>query len=393
MQATSVTTGTVVVVGASLAGVRAAEAARAEGFAGRLVVIGDEPHPPYDRPPLSKQVLLGSQDPADAGLIAATKADIEWRLGQHAVRLDSAGQAITLATGEVVTYDGLVIATGSRARTLPALDPDGESVFVLRRAEDAVGLRKALNPGTQLLIVGAGFIGVEVASVASQLGLAVTVVCLDPPLKPAGPIVTRAATHMLENAGVDLRIGRTITDCVTVRGRREVTLDDGSVLAPDAVLVAVGAAPATDWLTGSGLTLDNGVQCDETLHAASNVVAAGDVCNWPNPLFGGHRMRIEHWSNAVEQGTAAGRALVRGRDAHPFGSIPSFWSDHFGVRLQSVGLPSLADDFRVTHGHPDDNQFAAAAYRDGTLIGAVAYAMPRAIIQHRAELLKGGHAA
>lgn len=393
MQPKSVTTGTIVVVGASLAGVRAAEAARRAGFEGRIVVVGDEPHPPYDRPPLSKAVLLGEQEPLDTAITAAEKSEIDWRLGLRATSADTAGQTITLATGETVAYDGLVIATGSVPRTLAGLAPDGESVFALRNARDALALREALRPGTRLLIVGSGFIGVEVASAASRLGLPVSLVCLDPPLRPAGPIVTRAVTKMLEDAGAGLHVGRTVAGCTVSGGHREVTLDDGTTLAADVVLVAVGAAPATGWLAGSGLTLDNGVRCDETLHAAANVVAAGDVANWPNPLFDGRRMRIEHWSNAVEQGRAAGRALVRGPDAAPFESIPSFWSDHFGIRLQSIGLPATADDFRVTHGDPGENRFAAAAYRAGSLVGAVAYAMPRAIIEHRTALLKGGSAA
>lgn len=387
MQATRVTTGTIVVVGASLAGIRAAEAARAEGFDGRIVVVGDEPHVPYDRPPLSKAVLLAEREPAETAVTVADGSDIEWRLGRRAAALDTRGRTVTTAGGETLSYDGLVVATGSRPRTLPGLDPDGDSVFVLRTADEALGLRSALRPGARLLIVGGGFIGVEVASAAVRRGLTVSMVSLDPPLIAAGPIVSGAASRMLGDAGVELSVGRTIAGHRRVSAGHDITLDDGTDLRADIVLVAIGAEPATDWLAGSGLSLGNGVRCDETLHAAPNVVAAGDVADWPNPSFGGRRMRIEHWSNAVEQGTAAGRALVRGPDAAPFGSIPSFWSDHFGVRLQSVGLPALAADFQVTDGDPGDGTFAAAGYRDGALVGAVAYAMPRALIRHRAALL------
>lgn len=389
MKALSVTTGTIVVVGASLAGVRAAEAVRAAGFDGRLIVVGDEAHAPYDRPPLSKAVLLRERDPADTAISTATNVGIEWRLGDRAVALDTHRQAITLTSGKTVTYDGLVIATGSTPRTLPYLQPDAEAVFVLRTADDALRLRTALRPGARLLIVGAGFIGIEVASVAVQLGLSVSVVSLQPPLAPAGPVVTRAVSGMLETAGVDVHIGRTIAEHKPSAIGREITLDDGTSLTADVVLIAVGAAPATGWLANSGLTVDNGVMCDETLHAAPNVVAAGDVANWPNPMFSSRRMCIEHWSNAVGQGTAAGRALVHGPHSIPFTSVPSFWSDHFGVRLQSIGLPAWADDFQITDGHPDEGCFAAATYREGTLIGAVAYGMPRALLRHHSALVAG----
>ena len=389
MQDSRLTAGTIVVVGASLAGIRAAEGARAEGFDGRIVVIGDEPHLPYDRPPLSKAVLLDEREPAEAEVTVADGSGIEWWLGNRALALDVDCRKITTADGRILPFDGLVIATGSRPRALPDLCPDGESVFVLRTADDALALRSALRPGARLLIVGGGFIGMEVASAAVRRGLAVSMVSLDPPLAAAGPLVARTTSRILDAAGVDLHIGRSIAEHEPAPPVHNIRLDDGTRLAADAVLIAIGAVPATDWLTDSGLALGDGVLCDETLHAGPSVVAAGDVANWPNPSFGGRRMRIEHWSNAVEQGRAAGRALVRGPQAAPFAAIPSFWSDHFGVRLQSVGLPGSADDHRVTDGRPGENRFAAAGYRGGTLVGAVAYEMPRALIRHRATLVAG----
>lgn len=389
MHGSSTVEDTIVVVGASLAGVRAAESVRNEGFGGRLVVVGDEPHAPYDRPPLSKAVLLGELGPLDTAIPIAEDVGIEWLLGQRAVALNLPDRAIRLADGATLGFDGLVIATGSGPRTLPGFDADRESTFVLRNALDAVQLRAALAPGRRLLIVGAGFIGVEVASAATQLGLVVSMVCLDPPLATAGPLVSGAVSSMLDDAEVQLHVGRRIAAHRTSSAGHEVALDDGTTLVAEVVLIAVGAAPATDWLTDSTITVENGVLCDETLHAAPDVVAAGDVASWPNPLFGGRVMRIEHWSNAIEQGKAAGRALLHGTSSEPFASVPSFWSDHFGARLQSVGLPALADDFQVTDGEPDSGPFAVAAYRAGALIGALAYDMPRALIKHRAALIAG----
>lgn len=387
MHASSTAGDTIVVVGASLAGVRAAESVRKEGFDGQLVVLGEESHAPYDRPPLSKAVLLGELEPSNTAIRVAQEVDIEWRLGHRAVALNLPGREIRLADGTTVGFDGLVIVTGSTPRTLPGFAAHGESVFVLRNAHDAVQLRSALVSGGRLLIVGAGFIGVEVASAATQLGLAVSMVCVDPPLATAGPLVTSAVSSMLDDAEVQLHIGRRVAAHGFSTAAHEVTLDDGTSLIADIVLIAIGAAPAIGWLTDSAIDVGNGVLCDETLHAAPGVVAAGDVACWPNPMFGGRRMRVEHWSNAVEQGKTAGRALLHGASAEPFTSVPSFWSDHFGARLQSVGLPALADDFEVTDGDPDEGTFAAAAYRGGAMIGALAYDMPRALIKHRAALI------
>jgi len=379
----------VVVVGASLAGVRAAETLRAQGFDGQLVIVGDEQQPPYDRPPLSKEMLLQKVQAEDIALRISDAVHAEWLLGQAATGLDVGARVITLADGGTVGFDGLVIATGSSPRRLPNLVPDRKSVFELRSLSDATHLRDRLIPGSRLIIAGSGFIGIEVASGARQLGLEVAMVSLDPPLAVAGALVSECVSGMLREADISLHLGRSVADHTVTEGTHGVILDDGTTLEADIVLVAVGAVPQIGWLAHSGLELGNGLICDETLHAAPNVVAAGDVACWPNPTFGGLPMRVEHWSNAIEQGAAAAKSLLHAADAVPFASVPSFWSDHFGVRLQSIGAVGLAEEFRISDGDPADRRFAAGAYRNGHLVGAIAYAMPRALIKHRSSLAAG----
>jgi 3-phenylpropionate/trans-cinnamate dioxygenase ferredoxin reductase component len=383
--------GRVVVVGASLAGMRAAERLRKEGWQGNLTVVGAETHLPYDRPPLSKDLLAGKAEPADIALPTSTELDADWRLGNLATGLDLEARVVTTTAGEL-PFDGLVIATGSAPRRLPLLDPELPGVFELRTLEHSLELRRRLSEGARLLIVGCGFIGVEVASTALGLGAEVTIVTLDPPLALAGELISRACGEMLAEHGVELHVGRTVQE-VLGEGRFEgVVLDDGTRIDADLVLVAVGAAPQTGWLEGSGLVLGDGVLCDASCAAVgtSGVVAAGDVARWPNPVFGREPMRIEHWTNAVEQGSAAARTLLHGSTAATeFAPVPSFWSDHFGTRLQSVGLPALADEATVVEGSLGERRFAAACHRDGRLVGAVTYGMPRALLKYRIALARG----
>ncbi|WP_395109695.1 NAD(P)/FAD-dependent oxidoreductase [Actinomadura sp. SCN-SB] len=373
----------IVVVGASLAGLRAAEALRRQGFTGTLTIVGDESRPPYDRPPLSKELLRGECTGEDVKLAAHASLDAVWRLGSPAVSLDPAEREVVTASGDRIPYDGLVVATGSSPRTLPGL-PDAHTI---RTIDDAYRLRRVLSEGTRLLIVGCGFIGVEVASSAVSLGARVTMVGLDPPVAPAGRVASARAARLLAEAGVALHVGRTVADA----GNGQVTLSDGTELDADQIVVAVGAAPNAGWLAGSGADTSDGVLCDASLRVAGldGVVAAGDVARWPNATFGGMVMRVEHWSNAVEQATAAARTLLAGDAAAPFGSVPSFWSDHFGVRLQSVGLPRLADRFEVVEGEPDGD-FCAHAYAGDVLVGGVAYGMARPLAPVRVKLVKAG---
>jgi 3-phenylpropionate/trans-cinnamate dioxygenase ferredoxin reductase component len=384
----------ILIVGASLAGLRAAETLRAEGFTGKLTILGEEEHAPYDRPPLSKEVLTGEVADDGIALPVPDGLDAHWVLGARASALDVAAREVVTEDGRHFGFDGLVIATGSAPRTLPSL-ADDDRIVTLRTLSDAVRLRSELTSGARLLVIGCGFIGVEVAASARNRGADVTIVSLDPPLLPAGEMAGETARSLIDAHGVRLYLGRTVSHVQPVGHARRVTLDDGSEHMVDILVMAVGAAPCTEWLVGSGLELDDGVVCDASLRATGHgaIVAAGDVARWPNPTFGGLMMRIEHWTNAVEQGAAAARALLRGDEAPAFSSVPSFWSDHFGTRLQSIGLPRLADEFRVTSGAVEDGRYAAAAYREGRLIGAITYGMPKALVKLRVELARAAGAA
>ncbi len=379
----------IVVVGASLAGLRGAEALRAEGFDGELVMIGEEPHHPYDRPPLSKALLAGELNAADVGLRVFRELDAQWRLGDPAVDLDLGAAAVRTRSGREIGFDRLLIATGSRPRRLPGLDPGLPGIHELRTLEDALALRAALRGRPRLAIVGAGFIGTEVASTARTLGVGVDVISLEAPLAVAGGLVSEFTTDLLHAHGVALHLGRTVAS-VEGAGRVErLVLDDGSRLESDLVLSAVGAAPATGWLTGSGLRIDDGIVCDRWCAAvgAPGVAAAGDVARWPNTLFGPAPIRVEHWTNAGEQARVAAHSLLHGSgNGPPHSTVPSFWSEHFGVRLQSIGLPGLGDELELLEGDPGERRFVAVARREGRLIGAVAYGMPRALVSLRAEL-------
>ena len=306
---------TVVVVGASLAGLRATEALRRDGFDGRIVLMGAEPHLPYDRPPLSKQLLAGEWEAQELVLRRAPydELEIDLRLGVRATALDAATKVVTLDTGarEELAFDGALLATGATPRTLPDT-PDLDGIFVLRTVDDALDLRARLDDHPRVVVVGAGFIGSEVAATCRGRGLQVTVLeALPAPLvRGLGAMLGMVCGELHRDHGVDLRLGVGVA-AIEGDGRVErVRLDDGCAVDADVVVVGVGVVPVTDWLEGSGLTLDNGVVCDETLLAAPGIVAAGDVARWPNPMFDGEVMRLEHWTNAAEQGVAAARRLL-----------------------------------------------------------------------------------
>ena len=380
----------ILVVGASLAGLRAAEALRAEGFDGELTVLGAEPHMPYDRPPLSKEVLTGSMGRADIDFRISEDLNAEWLLGDAATGLDMERRVVTSVSGRRLGFDGLVIATGSAPRRLPLLEPGSlEGIVELRTVEDSLALRATLERKPRVVLVGCGFIGVEVASSARELGCEVDIVSLDPPLIVAGKLFSDVCSEMLLDHGVRMHLGRQVTE-VRGDGRVEaVTLDVGVRLAADVVVVAVGAYPVTDWLEGSGVPLDNGVVCDAScaVQGAPGVVAAGDVARWTNPLFGDAPMRIEHWTNAAEQAGAAARTLLHGSGRHTaFSSVPSFWSDHLGTRLQSVGLPLLADRLEVVDGSVQERRFVAVGYRGEEIVGATTYGMIRGLLRYRLQL-------
>ena len=371
---------TVVVVGASLAGLRAAEALRRRGFDRRLLVIGEERHAPYDRPPLSKEILRGEWEPERISLRRQDDVGeaLELKLGRRAVSLDARARVVELDDGERIGWDGLVVATGATPRRLwPDLDLEG--VHVLRTLDDALALRRALAARPRVLVVGAGFIGAEVAASCRALGCPVTMV--DPQAAPLAAAIGKemagicAAMH--RDHGVDVRFGVSAA-AVEGLGRVErVRLSDGSLVEADLVVVGIGVTPATAWLEGSGLALGDGVLCDESCAAnVPGVVAAGDVARWYNRLFD-QSMRVEHWSNAVAQGEAAAERLLAGTNgARPFAPVPTFWSDQYGVKLQFAGVARPGAEVRIVDGSVADRKLVAVYGHEGVVVAV--FAMRRA---------------
>jgi NADPH-dependent 2,4-dienoyl-CoA reductase/sulfur reductase-like enzyme len=385
----------IAVVGASAAGLAAAETLRREGYDGTLTLVGDEPRAPYDRPPLSKQVLAAEWEPDRLALrppadLAAL--DLDLRLGAAATGLELAERTVQLADGTELPYDGLIVATGVRPRRLP-----GEGGHVLRTLDDALALRDRLGPGLRLVVVGAGFLGAEAAAVAWRLGARVTL--LEPAPVPLAHAVGAEVGAMLTRAhverGVDLRCGVAVSE-VTGNG---VRLADGEVIEADEVLVAVGSLPNTEWLEGSGLAVGDGVVCDEYCEVAwgsprpkaGGVYAAGDVARWHNPLFG-TSMRIEHRTNAAEQGMAAARNLLRPDARKPFAPVPYFWSDQYEMKIQAYGYLRGHDEVAVVDGDLAERRFVAA-YRTGDRVtGALAVGMPPKAIRSWRQAIAAGTA-
>ncbi|HWW52395.1 MAG TPA: FAD-dependent oxidoreductase [Acidimicrobiales bacterium] len=368
---------TITIVGGSLAGLRAAEALRREGFDGRLAIVSGENHLPYDRPPLSKQVLAGAWEPERARLFGAAEVDAEWLLGVRATGFDAATRTLLLDRGDEMTADGVIIATGATPRRLPG--PELRGVHTLRTMSDCLALRDELESAARVAVVGSGFIGSEVASTCRGRGLDVTVIeALPVPLERAlGPIMGDICGRLHPANGVDLRLGVGVDALEGDGGRVErVRLSDGSAIEADVVVVGIGVLPETGWLDGSGLTIDNGVVCDAWCQAAPGVVAAGDVARWYNPLFD-VMMRVEHWANAVEQSEAAARTLVHGADGTvPFAPVPYFWSDQYDAKIQFLGHAAAGDDVMVVEGSPEEGRFVAAYGRDGRLVGALLFNRP-----------------
>ncbi len=377
----------IVVVGASLAGLRAAETLRRNGFAGELVLCGAEKHLPYDRPPLSKEILQGRWDVDKLPLRRQPWEDLrlDLRLGLRATALDTAARCVSLEDGTRERYDALVIATGASARRLRD-QPELEGIHLLRTLDDALALRAAFERGPRVLVVGAGFIGSEVAASARARGLAVTVIePLPVPLtRGLGERMGGLCADLHRAHGVELRCGVGVTG-IEGDGRVErVVLSDGARVAADVVVVGIGAAPETRWLEGSGLRLDDGVVCDEYCAAGPpGVFAAGDVARWHNPLFD-ETMRVEHWSNAVEQGVYVAERLGGSEvGAAPFAPVPFFWSDQYDVKIQFAGRMRGDDEQRVVAGSLDERKFTALYGRAGRLTGVLCFSRPRDLAKYR----------
>ncbi|HEY9521779.1 MAG TPA: FAD-dependent oxidoreductase [Thermopolyspora sp.] len=379
----------VVIVGASLAAVHAIDGLRDNGYEGDITLVGAESCLPYDRPPLSKEALQKGVDPTALLLRAPDwygEHGVTLRLGRAARALDTAARVITLDDGETLGYDGLVIATGSRPRTIRL--PGGPApVHVLRSMADCVALHEHMTPGHHLVVIGGGFIGLEVAATARQLGMHVSVVEVAPvPLtRVLGDEVGQWFRTYHEAHGVEVVCGAVIDTVEPSGAGGKVVLRDGRVLCADLIVAGVGAVPATDWLNGSGIRVSDGVVCDSALRAsAPGVVAAGDVARWYNALFD-EEMRVEQWSNAVEQGRHAAITLLGGGDA--YSPVPYFWSDQFDAKMRFVGRANAAE--RVYVERDDGKAMVALFGRDGVIVGALCVNAPRQLALHRKAIIDG----
>jgi 3-phenylpropionate/trans-cinnamate dioxygenase ferredoxin reductase subunit len=367
---------TFVIVGASLAGAKAAETLRDEGFTGRVVLVGEEPEPPYERPPLSKGYLLGS-DERDTAFVHDRawydKQNIELRTGTRAEELDPRAHAVTLAGGERLTYDKLLLTTGSVVRRLQVPGAELEGVHYLRRIEHADTLRGVLVEGARVVVIGGGWIGLEVAAAARTHGAAVTLVEVDtlPLRRVLGDEVARVFADLHAEHGVDLRLGTGIREIVGTDGRvASVTLEDGTSLPADAVVVGVGITPAVELAQAAGLAVDNGVVVDAALRTSDpDVYAAGDVANADNPLLGRH-IRVEHWQNALDGGPAAARSML-GQDV-VYDRVPYFFSDQYDLGMEYTGHAEPGGyDQVVFRGDVPGREFIAFWVADGRVLAGM----------------------
>ncbi len=379
----------IVIVGASLAALRAAEGLRAEGFEGRLTIVGDEPYMPYDRPPLSKAVLAG-RVPVDHTALPRfrTLEDVEWLLGVPATGLDRDRMGVCLADGRTIGFDRLLIATGTRAR--PWHDAEQarlDGVFTLRGRDDAEKLQRRLSARPRrVLVIGAGFTGSEVASVCRELRLEVTVVerSAAPLIGALGGTIAQRAAQLHREHGVDLRCHVQVEALEgDARGRlRRARLSDGSAVEAEVAVVALGAVRNTEWLGESCLAVGPyGVACDAGCRAidvnfvvTDDLFVAGDVARFPHPLYRQQFLTLEHWGNAVEQAaTAAHNMVCAAPRRRPHLKVPEFWSSQFGVNIKSVGVPSAADEVMIVQGSLEEGRFIAAYGKDGQIVAAVSF--------------------
>lgn len=384
---------TIAVVGGSLAGLRAVEALRRAGFDGRIDWIGAEAHDPYDRPPLSKQVLRGEWDLERIALVRGGLDPLhaEVHFGMRAVRLDARERRIELEGGAQIAFDGLVIATGATPRKLPG-QPDLAGLFLLRTLDDALAIRAALETGPRVAVVGGGFIGAEVAASCRERGLEVTLIeALGQPLEQAlGPSIGALFAAIHRDQGVALRTGSAVAAIEGEGSVERVRLADGSVIPADVVIVGIGVRPETAWLAGSGVEISDGVVCDDhCMTSVPDVVAAGDVARFPSARYG-ESIRVEHWTHASEQAEAAVATLLHGRDvAKPFDPVPYVWSDQYDTKLAVAGRPRASDELHVVEGSFADRKFVAITGRDGKLSGAIGLNRMRKLMEWRQSLREG----
>ncbi len=399
----------VVIVGGSLGGLRAAEALRSAGYSGDVVVLSQESHLPYNRPPLSKEALRGGVDHATLEYRRRKSvADVQWRLGAEAIGADLLMRTVTLAGGEELAWDGLVAATGLRPRRLPIPGPQ-VGRFVLRTLDDALALREVLTPAAEVVVLGAGFIGCEVAATARGLGCHVTNVALDPlpMIRPLGELVAGELQRRLEARGLSFRLGVGVEELLGADRVSGVRLSDGDVLGASVVVEAVGSLCNTEWLAGNDLDLSDGVLTDAALRAlrhdgtaVGGVHAVGDIARFPNAGFDNVARRVEHWSLPTDTGRHAGALLASyltgggypEATAGRFAPVPSFWSDLFEMRLQSFGMIGLGKRVEVVEGSLD-GPFVAAYHgtvdnRTDVLMGVVSLDMTPAAMSYRSQLTR-----
>jgi 3-phenylpropionate/trans-cinnamate dioxygenase ferredoxin reductase component len=398
------------IVGASLAGLRMAEQLRAAGYTGPITIAGAEPLKPYNRPPLSKDVLLGSD--ADPGQvfqslafgIRPTLGDVTWKLGSPAVSADISGQHVTFADGTRITFDALGVATGLTPRRL-SLEGCDAARYVVRTLDDALRLRDALQPGLNVVVAGGGFIGCEVAASAAKRGCNVTIVepMAAPMLRAIGPTLAAAMQRFHEKNGVRFVIGISIAHLISAgtdaRILNGVGLSDGMELSADILIEAIGSTSNTEWLDGNGLDLTDGVLTTNAMSIPghTNVAAAGDIARFPNPRYGAVARRIEHWAIpalTAKQAAISLAAVLAGTtpDPKPFDPVPTFWSDQFGVRLQSAGSPALGDRSTVLEGDPGrigeaDGALAMGYWQGDRLIGVITIGLPVQTQMHYRKML------
>ena len=362
----------IVVVGASLAGLRCAEGLRRAGYAGELVLVGEEPHLPYDRPPLSKQLLTGEWDADKIRLAEPGGLDADFRLGTRAVALRPADRVVVLDSGDELSYDRLVIATGAAARRLP-FGHDLDGVHTVRTVDDSLAVRAAFEREPKVVVIGGGFIGAEVASAARFLGLSVALVEPEPaPLaRVLGPDAGACFARLHRDNGVHLHCGRSVVALAGEGRVNQVQLDDGTALAAEVVVVGIGATPNASWLDGSGLAVADGVDCDEHLYTGvPGVFAIGDVARFHHRGYG-EPMRVGHWTDAVGQAAVVAHNLLHEpAEWKPYDAIPYFWSDQYGSRIQFCGR--AAGRLEILDGDPGEGAFSAVYVHDGKVVGALA---------------------
>lgn len=396
----------VVVVGASLAGTRACETLRNGGHSGAITLVGAEHHRPYDRPPLSKRLLRGDWEPERIQLRsndALNALNLTLKLGVVATALSVTDRTITLdipSVGgavehepQVLSFDGLIIATGAVPRQLPR-QPRLVGLHLLRTIDDSISLRQELQPGIRVVVIGAGFIGLEVAATARQRDCEVLILegLASPLLRVVGESIGQVISRVHERHGVQIRCDVEVRKIIGTDSVSGVELGDGTIVPADVVVVGIGVDPATQWLDSSGLSIHNGVMCDATLNVGvPGIYAAGDIARWPNALYVDEEptMRIEHWTNAAEQGAhAAGNLLAtgRGETAEPYISVPFFWSDQFEARIQFLGRANSEDEMKIVMGNEESGKIVALYHRNDRLRGVLGISMPKAVMSCRTLL-------